>query len=116
MLCGVSLVHDVLTALAAAAPVVALIDDTLVRKRGRHITGTSWRRDPLGPHFADNFIWASRFLQLSSAVPAKPGATASGARAIAIDLVHSPSPTKAAAPRDARAVAGLAHGFRRIRH
>jgi hypothetical protein len=48
--------HDVLTELPASAPVVALIDDTLVRKRGQHISGTSWRRDPLGPHFTDNFI------------------------------------------------------------
>jgi hypothetical protein len=30
-------------------PVVSLMDDTILRKRGRHIAGTSWRRDPLGP-------------------------------------------------------------------
>ena len=86
--------HNVLTELPASVPVVALIDDTLVRKRGQHISGTSWRRDPLGPHFADNFIWASRFLQISLALPAAPGAAASGARAIPIDLLHTPSPRK----------------------
>jgi hypothetical protein len=86
--------HEILTELPASAPVVALIDDTLVRKRGQHISGTSWRRDPLGPHFADNFIWASRFLQISLALPATPGAAASSARAIPIDLVHTPSPRK----------------------
>ena len=86
--------HNVLTELPASTPVVALIDDTLVRKRGQHISGTSWRRDPLGPHFADNFIWASRFLQISLALPATSGATASGARAIPVDLVHAPSPRK----------------------
>ncbi|NJL71373.1 MAG: transposase [Candidatus Competibacteraceae bacterium] len=59
----------VLETLPAGAPLVAAIDDTLVRKRGRRIEGTSWRRDPLGPPFADNFIWASRFLQLSVAMP-----------------------------------------------
>lgn len=81
-------------ALPAAGPVVALIDDTLVRKRGRHIVGTSWRRDPLGPHFCNNFIWASRFLQISLALPAEPASVASAARAIPIDLVHAPSPRK----------------------
>jgi hypothetical protein len=29
------------------AALVALMDDTLLRKRGRKIAGTSWRRDPL---------------------------------------------------------------------
>jgi hypothetical protein len=88
--------HHILAELPASAPVVALIDDTLVRKRGQHISGTSWRRDPLGPHFADNFIWASRFLQLSLALPAVPGAAASSARAIPVDLLHTPSPRKPA--------------------
>lgn len=58
--------HDVLAALPASAPVVALIDDTLVRKRGQHINGTSWRRDPLGPHFADNFIGPAVFCRSRS--------------------------------------------------
>jgi hypothetical protein len=83
-----------LAALPAAVPVVALMDDTLVRKRGHHIVGTSWRRDPLGPHFTNNFIWASRFLQISLALPAQPGAAAGSARAIPVDLVHAPSPRK----------------------
>lgn len=78
----------------ASAPVVALMDDTLRRKRGTHIHGTSWRRDPLGPAFADNFIWASRFLQISLALPAEPQQLASIARAIPVDLQHAPSPRK----------------------
>lgn len=86
--------RHVLAELPASTPVVALIDDTLVRKRGQHISGASWRRDPLGPHFADNFIWASRFLQVSLALPAEPGAAASSARAIPIDLLPAPSPRK----------------------
>jgi len=82
----------VLDALPSTSPVVALIDDTLLRKRGRHIAGTSWRRDPLGPHFTDNFIWASRFLQISLALPEHPEAAISAARAIPVDLLHAPSP------------------------
>ncbi len=80
--------------LPESAPVVALMDDTLRRKRGRRISGTSWRRDPLGPHFADNFIWASRFLQLSIALPEHPDQDVSPARAIPVDLQHAPSPRK----------------------
>jgi hypothetical protein len=86
--------RQVLAQLPDSAPVVALIDDTLCRKRGKQISGTSWRRDPLGPAFADNFIWASRFLQLSLALPAHPEQTVSPARAIPVDLQHAPSPRK----------------------
>ena len=39
--------NGVLEILPPASPVVALLDDTLVRKRGHRIAGTSWRRDPL---------------------------------------------------------------------
>lgn len=94
--------HNVLKTLPPATPVVALLDDTLLRKRGHHIAGTSWRRDPLGPHFADNFIWASRFLQISLALPEHPAASASAARAIPIDLEHAPSPRKPSRRADAQ--------------
>lgn len=73
-------------------PLVALLDDTLLRKRGRKIAGTSWHRDPLGPHFCNNFIWAQRFLQISAALPEGP--LPSNARAIPIDMIHCPSPRK----------------------
>lgn len=85
--------QSVVESLAPQAPVVALIDDTLVRKHGHRVSGTSWRRDPLGPHFTNNFIWASRFLQLSLALPAADTQTGP-ARAIPVDLVHAPSPRK----------------------
>lgn len=94
--------HNVLKTLPPTRPVVALLDDTLLRKRGHHIAGTSWRRDPLGPHFADKFIWASRFLQISLALPEHPAASASAARAIPIDLEHAPSPRKPSRRADAQ--------------
>jgi hypothetical protein len=78
--------------LSPQAPLVALMDDTLARKRGRKVAGTSWRRDPLGPHFCTNLVWGQRFLQISAALPERPGA--SRARAIPIDLTHCPSPRK----------------------
>jgi hypothetical protein len=94
--------HSVLNTLPSHSPVVALLDDTLLRKRGHHIAGTSWRRDPLGPHFADNFIWASRFLQISLALPEHPAAPVSAARAIPVDLEHAPSPRKPSRRADAQ--------------
>jgi len=88
-----AVIAGALETLPRGAPLVAAIDDTLVRKRGRRIAGTSWRRDPLGPPFTNNFIWASRFLQLSLAMPERARA-ASPARMIPIDLAHCPSPRK----------------------
>lgn len=82
----------VLEQLPEEQPLVAVMDDTLLRKRGRKIAGTSWHRDPLGPQFCNNFIWAQRFLQIVAALP--EGAGPSRARAIPIDMLHCPSPRK----------------------
>ena len=73
-------------------PLTVVMDDTIVRKRGRKVYGAGWKRDPLGPHFCDNFVWAQRFLQMSAALPDAecPGR----ARGIPIDLVHAPSAAK----------------------
>jgi len=78
--------------LADDQPLTVVMDDTIVRKRGRKVHGAGWKRDPLGPHFCDNFIWAQRFLQMSAALPDAecPGRV----RGIPIDLVHAPSPSK----------------------
>lgn len=88
-----AVVEGALETLPGGAPIVGAIDDTLIRKKGRRIAGTSWRRDPLGPPFANNFIWASRFLQLSLAMPER-AAGPSPARMIPVDLRHCPSPRK----------------------
>lgn len=82
----------VLERLPPERPFVALMDDTVLRKRGRKVAGTSWHRDPLGPHFCNNFIWAQRFLQVAAALPEGPGP--SRARAVPLDMVHCPSPRK----------------------
>lgn len=88
-----AVVKGTLATLPQGAPLVGAIDDTLIRKSGRKVAGTSWRRDPLGPKFADNFVWASRFLQLSLALPASASGS-SPARMIPVDLTHCPSPRK----------------------
>ena len=73
-------------------PLVVLMDDTLVRKRGRRVHGAAWKRDPLGPPFCNNFVWGQRFLQLSAALPEGKGPHR--ARGIPIDLCHCPLPKK----------------------
>jgi hypothetical protein len=82
----------VLEGLGGDAPLVAMMDDTLIRKRGRKVHGAGWKRDPLGPPFHTNFVWGQRFLQLSAALPDKgcPGR----ARGIPIDFIHAPSAAK----------------------
>ena len=49
--------------------IIAHMDDTILKKTGKHVPGTAWRRDPLGPPFHTNFIWGQRFLQISLALP-----------------------------------------------
>jgi hypothetical protein len=73
-------------------PFVVMMDDTLIRKRGRKIPGTAWKRDPLGPPFHTNFVWGQRFLQLSAALP--DAGTQGRARGIPIDFLHAPSAAK----------------------
>jgi len=79
-------------ALEPTAPLVAMMDDTLLRKRGRKAHGAGWRRDPLGPPFCTNFVWGQRFLQISAALP-EQGAIGR-ARGVPVDLVHAPTPPR----------------------
>jgi hypothetical protein len=77
--------------------VVAHMDDTILKKTGRYVPGTAWRRDPLGPPFHTNFIWGQRFLQISMGLPENNGSGQS--RAVPVDLHHCPTikkPGKAA--------------------
>lgn len=82
----------VLQELSDQQMIVAHMDDTILKKTGRHIPGTAWRRDPLGPPFQTNFIWGQRFLQISLALPDHQGCCQS--RAIPIDFHHCPTVKK----------------------
>lgn len=79
----------VLEELGPQQMIIAHMDDTILKKTGRHIPGTAWRRDPLGPPFQTNLIWGQRFLQISLALPDQEGCSQS--RAIPVDLHHCPS-------------------------
>lgn len=54
-------------------PLCVALDDTILRKVGRKIPGTAYRKDPLGPAFNLNLVWAQRRLQLSAAVADSQG-------------------------------------------
>jgi len=74
--------------LSRRRPLVVAMDDSLLRKRGRKVAGTGWRRDPLSPPFGVNFVWGQRVVQLSAALPLnRHGAV----RMIPIDFVQAPT-------------------------
>lgn len=72
---------------------VAHMDDTVLRKVGKKIYGANWRRDPLGPAFSTNFIWAQRFIQISLSLHDDSDFNGQS-RAIPVDFHHSPSAKK----------------------
>ena len=84
--------REVVERLGKEEPLVVMMDDTLIRKRGRKVHGAGWKRDPLGPSFCTNFVWGQRFLQVSAALP--DPYMAGRARGVPIDLTHAPSPAK----------------------
>ncbi len=57
----------------SSRPLCIALDDTILRKTGKCIPGTAYRRDPLGPPFNINLVWALRSLQLSAAVADEEG-------------------------------------------
>ena len=80
---------SLLERLPPAAPVVVAVDDTRIRKSGKKVTGAKYTRDPLGPAFHTNFIWAQRFLQLSMAA-----GSPESSRMIPVGWQHAPVPKK----------------------
>lgn len=84
--------RGVVEQLAPTEPLVALLDDTHLPKRGRKIAQTGWIRDPLGPKFQTNLVWGQRMVQLSLALPEAAGPAR--ARGIPADLRLCPRPRK----------------------
>lgn len=72
------------------APLCVALDDTILRKRGKRIPGTAYRRDPLGPPFAINLVWAQRVQSLSAAVTDENG----DVRMVPIGLQDASTPRK----------------------
>lgn len=76
--------------LAAPAPLVVAMDDSLLRKTGRKIHGVRYMRDPLSPPFHVNLVLGLRVLQISAALPQGEGR----ARLIPIDFQQALLPQK----------------------
>lgn len=74
----------------AQAPLIVALDDTILRKTGRLIPGAAYRKDPLGPPFNVNLVWAQRMIQFSAALPNQDGEV----RMIPIDFVDASTPRK----------------------
>lgn len=83
---------QVLDYLGPDRPLVVAMDDTVSRKNGRKIPGTSWRRDPMSPPFQANLVWGRRFIQISALLP--PDRDEAPGRAVPIDFTHAPTPAK----------------------
>lgn len=84
--------RHVLQHTASQQMIIAHLDDTLLKKTGRKVAGAAWRRDPLGPPFHTNFVWAQRFIQISLALPQSEGFCQS--KSIPVDFYHCPSAKK----------------------
>ena len=84
---------------ASRALCVAL-DDTILRKTGKTIPGAAWRKDPLGPPFNLNLVWAQRRIQLSAALADEDHEV----RMIPISFMDASTPRKPAktAPSETR--------------
>jgi hypothetical protein len=91
-----SVIEGVLGFVSPRAPLVAAMDDTLLRKTGGKIPHVAYRRDPLSPAFHTNFVRGQRFLQVSAMLPSSPEGP-SAARAIPIRFEPAPPLPKASA-------------------
>lgn len=86
------ILREAVAELDGPGPVVAAMDDTILRKSSRKTSGVAYRRDPLGPKFQTNLVLAQRFLQLAIALPPRNGA--GPARTTPVAFVHAPTPQK----------------------
>jgi hypothetical protein len=78
--------------LAQEEALTVAMDDSILRKSGRHIPGVGYRRDPLSPPFHVNFVRGMRFVQLSALARQKDGFC----RMIPIDFQQAPLPARPA--------------------
>lgn len=81
---------EIESTLAPNQPLIVSMDDSLLRKTGRHIHGVRYQRDPMSPPFHSNFVRGLRVLQISAALPQGEGR----ARMIPVDFEHALLPPK----------------------
>lgn len=76
--------------LAKEEALTVAMDDSILRKNGRHIPGVGYRRDPLSPPFHVNLVRGMRFVQLSALTRQADGFC----RMIPIDFQQAPLPAR----------------------
>jgi hypothetical protein len=86
---------------SAQAPVFAALDDTILKKTGRHIPGVKILRDPLSPPFRVNFCWGLRFVQTSVLVSPLEGDGPARALPVRFDFAPPAHKPKKNAPAEA---------------
>lgn len=70
--------------------VIAVMDDSLMRKTGKKTSGNKFQRDPLGPPFHTNLVLSQRVVQISAAIPNSDNS----AEMIPVDFIQAPLPKK----------------------
>lgn len=85
--------RTILERLPAGVAAVAALDDTKLRKSGKHTPGVSYQRDPMSPPFHTNLIPAQRFVQMSMSLRFRFDQP-SASRCIPVDFRHAPPPLK----------------------
>jgi len=71
-------------------PLVMAWDDTVVRRGGKHVPNTAWRRDPMSPPFHVNFIHGQRYLLGSLVLPLYRQDGTSSPRTLPVRFVECP--------------------------
>jgi hypothetical protein len=65
-------------------------DDTRIWRTGKHVPGTQFHRDPMGPAFHTNLRWGHRFLQTSLVLPLYEQDGESSSRTIPVRFALAP--------------------------
>lgn len=71
---------------------VAAMDDTSLKKTGRHVPGARYLHDPMSPPFAPSFMRGQRFIQAAAIL--RPEGLEGPARAIPVRFHPAPPPQK----------------------
>ena len=95
------ILDGVLELIPEGSALVVAVDDSHLRKTGKKVAAAGWYRDPLGPPFHTNLMFAQRFIQLSAAVPDPTNPKRSRMIPIAMELIPKlPKPAKDAPRQD----------------
>lgn len=85
-------------------PLVMAWDDTTVRRNGRHVPGTAWRRDPMSPPFHVNLVWGQRYLLGALVLPLYREDGESSPRTLPVRFAECPGVRKPGRKADAAQV------------